>query len=275
MPFTKKVLEDSIRLGRIRAIKRTIYIVQVALLIALAVLFVFVLGDAAFKPRLYLPIDQFIAVLALVMLIICVQSFFFRLLEIKFARSSSARHLMAKNSIMHSFLIAIVAGIITVVLMVPPVLAVVEDATQKTVTMSSTDDFTFWTNDPLALMRVSELRASSSEVVQLYIVEDSDYQQYEGAVSEMYFIRINRINYVVDGPLSIEVPAMGYSMLHLVVDDKDSPGASVTIDVINDTSTTITGMVAILSMAFVVANVAWIAYLTPIEKKYAQGSIYK
>ncbi len=275
MPFTKKVLEDSIRLGRIRAIKRTIYIVQVALLIALAVLFVFVLGDAAFKPRLYLPIDQFIAVLALVMLIICVQSFFFRLLEIKFARSSSARHLMAKNSIMHSFLIAIVAGIVTVVLMVPPVLAVVEDAAQKTVTISSTDDFTFWTTDPLALMRVSELRATSSEVVQLYLVEDSDYQQYDGVVSEMYFMRINRINFEVDGPLSIEVPVMGYSMLHLVVNDRDSPGASVTVDVINDTSTTITGMVAVLSMAFVVANVAWIAYLTPIEKKYAQGSIYK
>jgi len=275
MPFSKKVLEDSIRLGRIRAIKRTIYVVQIALLIALAFLFVFVLGDAAFKPRLYLPIDQFIAVLTLVILIICVQSFFFRLLEIKFARSSSARHLMAKNSITHSFLIAIVSGVVTVMLMVQPVLAVAEDATQKTVTISSTDDFTFWTNDPLALMRVSELRASCTEAVELYLVDDSDYQQYDGVIPQMYSLRINRIDFEVDGSLTIEVPTMSYSMLHLVVNDIASPGASVTVEVVNDTSGTITGMVAILCMAFVVANVAWIAYLTPIRKKYAQGSIYK
>lgn len=274
MPFSKKVLEDSIRLGRIRAIKKTLYVVQAALLVALAIFFVFVIGDAALKPRLYLPIDQFIAVVALVMLIICVESFFFRILEIRFSRSSSARHLMAKNSIMRSFLLAVVAGIVTIVLMVPPVLAVAENATQRTVTISS-EDFAFWTKDPLAIQRVSELRASCSETVELYLVRDSDYLQYDGVVSEMYFQRINRDDYEIDGTLTIQVPDMDYTMLHLVVNDLASPGASVTVEIVNDTSETITGMVAIMSMAFVVANVAWIAYLTPIKKKYAQNSIYK
>lgn len=275
MPFSKKVLEDSIRLGRIRAIKRTLYVVQVILLIALAFFFVFVIGDAAFKPRLYLPLDQFVAVLALVMLVICVESFFFRILEIRFARSSSARHLMAKNSIMHSLLIAIVAAIVTVMLMVPPVLQVAEDAALKTVTISSADDFTFWSNDPLALMRVSELQATCSETVELYLVYDSDYQLYDGVVGDMYFTRINRDDYEVGGTLTIPVPTMEYSMIHIVVNDIASPGASVTVRIVSETSETITGMVALLCMAFVVANVAWMAYLTPIERKYAQGSIYK
>lgn len=275
MPFSKKVLEDSVRLGRIRAIKRTLYVVQVALLIALAFFFVFVIGDAALKPRLYLPIDQFIAVLVLVMLIICVESFFFRVLEIRFARSSSARHLMAKNSITHSLLIAIVAGIVTVILMAPPILAVTEDATQKTVVISSENDFTFWTRDPLALQRVSELRASSSQPVELYMVHEADYQEYGGSVEDMYFMRINRDLYQLDGSLTLKVPPMDYTMVYLVVYDAESPGASVTVEIVNDTSETITGMVAILSMALVVANVAWMAYLTPVAKKYAQGSIYK
>lgn len=275
MPYSKKVLEDSVRLGRIRSIKKMLYVVEVALLIAFAFLFVFVLGDAALKPRLYLPIDQFVAVLVLVMLIICVESFFFRILEIKFARSSSARHLMAKNSIMRSVLLAIIAAIITVILIVPPVLAVAEDAASRTVAISSGEDFSFWTKDPLALSNVCELQASSSETVNLYLVSESDYLEFAGDVSEMYFKRINRVNYEIDDPLTIIVPDRDYERLYLVVDDRASPGASVTLDILSETSGTLTGTVAILSMAFVVANVAWIAYLTPIERKYAQGSIYK
>ncbi|MGD9962903.1 MAG: hypothetical protein AB7S97_03280 [Thermoplasmata archaeon] len=274
MPFSKKVLEDSIRLGRIRAIKRTLYVVEAALLVALAVFFVFVIGGAALTPRLYLPIDQFIAVVALLLLVICVESFFFRILEIRFARSSSAKHLMAKNSITHSLVLAIVAAIVTIVLMVPSVLAVTEDATQRTVSLSG-EDFTFWTMDPFALQSVSELQASCPDDVELYIVRDSDYVEYDGVVSEMYFKRINRNDYEIVDSLTIEMPDMGYTMLHLVVNDLSAPGATVTVVIVNDTSENITGIVAILSMAFVVANVAWIAYLTPIERKYAQGSIYK
>lgn len=274
MPFSKKVLEDSIRLGRIRAIKRTLYVVEFALLVALAVFFLFVIGNAALTPRLYLPIDEFLAVLTLVLLVICVESFFFRILEIRFARSSSARHLMAKNSITHSLLLAVVAAIVTIVLMVPSVLAVAEDAAEKTVSVSS-EDFELWTKDPLALQRVSELRAACPDTVELYVVRDSDYVEYDGDVTDMYFQRINRDDYEIAGSLIIEMPVMEYALLHLVVNDLSSPGAIVTVTIVYDTSENITGIVAILSMAFVVANVAWIAYLTPIEKKYAQGSIYK
>jgi len=275
MPLSKKVLEDSVRLARIRGIKRNLYIIQVALLVALAFVIVFVIGDAAFKPSLYLPVDQFVAVLALVMLVICVESFFFRLLEIKFARSSSAKHLMAKNSINRSVLIAIVSTVVTLVLMVPPVLAVTEDATQRTERFTSAEDLSFWTVDPLALQRVSELRASCSSTVNLYLVSDSTYQEHKDSVGDMYFMRINRDDYELVETLTIPVPDMGHELLHLVVDDTSSPGAMVAVDIVKDTSPTITGLVAVLALAFVVANIAWVAYLIPVERKYSQGSIYR
>src|SRR4030042_452726 len=115
MPVTGKVLEDSIRLSRIRRIKIMLYIVQVVLLVSMAFLFAFVLGGATLKPTLYLPLDTFATLMVLLLLIICVESFFFRILEIRFARSSSARHLMAKNSMRRSLLIALVAGITAII----------------------------------------------------------------------------------------------------------------------------------------------------------------
>ena len=275
MPLSKKVLEDSVRLGSIRRIKMTLYIVQVVMLVALAFFLVFVIGDATVTPNLYLPLDQFIAVMALLLLVVCVESFFFRMMEIRFARSSSARHLMAKNSITRSILLALISAVVTIILMVQPILAVVEDASQKTITTSSTEDFTFWSRDPLALQRVSELRATSPQTVEVYLVEDSVYKQYDGEIGDMFFMRLNRDDYELVDTLTIRVPILDHATLHVVINDISSPGASVTVDIVKDTSETITGIVSVLSLAFVVTNIAWVAYLVPIERKYSQGSIYK
>jgi len=182
---------------------------------------------------------------------------------------------MAKNSINRSVLIAIIAAIVTIVLMVQPILAVTEDASQKTVTVVSSEDFSFWSRDPLALQSVVELRAASTETVEIYLVEDSIYQLYEGDVGDMFFMRLNRQDYQLVGTLSVPVEVVGNIELHLVVNDLSAPGASVTVDIVKDTSDTITGIVSVLSLAFVVTNIAWVAYLIPIERKYALGSIYK
>ena len=275
MPLSNRVLEDSVRLARIRRIKMMLYVVQVIMLVALAFFLVFVIGDATISPRLYLPIDQFAAVMVLLLLVVCVESFFFRMMEIRFARSSSARHLMAKNSINRSILIAIIAAVVTIVLMVQPVLAVTEDASQRTVTISGAEDFSFWSRDPLALQRVSELRATSTDTVSIYLVEDSVYWQYDGDVDDMFFLRLNREEYQLVEALTVPVEVERNTLLHVVVDDHSSPGASVTMDIVKDTSSTITGIVSVLALAFVVTNIAWVAYLVPIERKYSQGSIYK
>lgn len=275
MPLSKKVLEDSVRLGRLRRIKMTLYVVQAIMLVALAFVLVFVIGDATLKPSLYLPIDQFASVMALLLLVICVESFFFRIMEIKFARSSSAKHLMAKNSINRSILLAIIGAVITIVLMVQPILAVAEDAAMRTVTTDGAKDFSFWSRDPLALSRVSELSVSASEDVEVYLVDDDTYWEYKDKLGEMYFLRLNRDDYQLSGSLTIDVPVMDHTLLHVVVNDISAPGTVVTLDLVRETSETFTGIVAIISLAFVVANIAWVAYLVPIERKYGQTSIYK
>lgn len=283
MPASGRVLEDSIRLSRIRRIKLTLYIVQAVMLTALGFLLIFVVGGAAFKPHLYVPLDSFLAVLVLLLLIICLESFFFRMLEIKFARSSSARHLMAKNSIKRSVLIAIVAGIAAMVLAVPSIVNAIENSAQKRMVVSpGVEPPSFFASDVMNLMKTSEVDVTASKQVQVYLLEDEVFSanwvpNSPESMNLMYSYRLNRDNYVVpeNQVLAITMPEAGFVLYHLVLNDMENPNTSIKVDVVKELSGTFTGIVSLLMIAFVVTNVAWVAYLIPIERKYAVGSIYK
>jgi hypothetical protein len=276
MPFSSKVLEDSIRLARIRRIKWALYVVQIIMLVVLAFVMIFIFGDAQMTPVLYLPLDSFAAIMVLLILVVCVESFFFRMMEIRFARSSSAKHLMAKNSIRFALLIAIVAGFVTVILMTPPILNAVQESSSRTSILTAESPIVFWSRDPLALQRMVEVQASASETVELYLVEGAPPENYNSSlISQMFLLRINRNDYVVDGSLTIEIPRTDHEQYMLVLNDVENPGSVATVTVVRDTSETFTGIVSVLALAIAVANIAWIAYLTPIERKYSRGSIYK
>ena len=275
MPFSSKVLEDSIRLAKIRRIKLVLYIVQAIMLVALAILIIFVMGDAQVTPVLYLPLDSFAAILVLLILVVCVESYFFRIMEIRFARSSSARHLMAKNSMRTAIIVAIIAGFVTIMLVTPPALNAIQDVSSQTVTVSADDAAVFWSRDPLALQRMVEVRATSVNTVEVYLVDGDLYEAYNGSISDMFVLRINRDSYVVEDELTIEIPKADHRKYAVVLNDLENPGSVATVTIVRDVSETFTSVVSLLTIAMVVASVAWVAYLMPIERKYSRGSIYK
>ena len=276
MPFSSKVLEDSIRLAKIRKIKWALYVVQIIMLVVLAFVMIFIFGDAQMKPVLYLPLDTFAAVMVLLILVVCVESFFFRMMEIRFARSSSAKHLMAKNSIRFAILVAIIAAFVTVMFMAPPILDMVEESSSRTSILTTDEPLTFWSRDPLALQRMVEVQATSSETVEIYLVQGAPPDDYNSSMaSQMFLLRINRNDYAVDGSLTIEIPRTDHEQYMLVLNSFGDSGSVATVTIVRDTSELFTGIVSVLALAIVVANIAWIAYLTPIERKYSRGSIYK
>lgn len=285
MPASRKVLEDSIRLARIRGIKRSLYVVQAVMLVALAFLLIVMMGGAQIEPVFYLPLDTFAAVMVLLLLVIFIEGFFFRTMEIRFARSSSARHLMAKTSMRFALGVALVAALVASVLMVPAVISSIEKLGDRTSALTGVEDMEFWSMDPLAIQRIYEARAyvpltfdpETNEPItyEIYLVDDSVYQQYEGSLSDMYFMRLNQDNYILEEELVIEIPATDHTLFHLVLNDLKGPGAVVTVTLAKQASEAFTGIVALLSVAIVAANLAWVAYLVPIERKYSEGSIYK
>jgi len=278
MPVSGKVLEDSIRLSKIRRIKLTLYIVQTGALVGLAFFIVFVMHGARLTPTLYLPIASFVAVVVLLLLIVCIESFFFRILEIRFARSSSARHLMAKNSIKRSLLIALVTGVAALILAVPSILGALEDARQVETTVSAFEvPPEFYSSDPLGLMDVEKVVVVASQIVEVYLVTEDVYALHKGDLEELYSLRLNRpsTQYLVDEELTIRITGTEYVKYVLVLNDMDNPGTPATFTLVKSVSSTFTGVILLFMIAFVVSNLAWIAYLIPIERKYSSGSIYK
>jgi len=282
MPASGRVLEDSIRLSKIRKTKLTLYIVQAVMLVALGFILVVVVGGATLKPHLYLPLDSFLAVVVLLILIICIESFFFRILEIRFARSTSARHLMAKNSIKRALIIAIVAGVAVMILGVPSILGGIESTGSKTLSLSTRADPTsFFSSDTFSLTETAEVKVQSTRVVQVYLLDEEIFSQYyysEDSMTLMYSYRLNRDpgNYIVNQELTITIPNdAGHKKYYLVLNDMDNPGTSATATIGMELSGTFTGIMTLLLIALVVTNIAWVAYLVPIERKYSSGSIYK
>ena len=280
MPASGRVLEDSIRLSRIRKTKLTLYMVQAVMLVALGFILVFVVGGATLKPHLYLPFDSFLAVVVLLLLIICLESFFFRILEIRFARSTSARHLMAKNSIKRSFIIAIVAGVAVLILGVPAILGGIESTGSRTLSLSTrADPPSFFSSDSFALTKTAEVKVQSTRTVQVYLLDEETFSQHyysEDSMTLMYSYRLNSDDYEVNQELTITIPIeAGYKKYYLVLNDMDNPGTSATATIERDLSGTFTGIMTLLLIALVVTNIAWVAYLVPIERKYSSGSIYK
>jgi len=276
MPVTGKVLEDSIRLSRIRRIKIMLYVVQAVLLIALAFLFAFILGGARLRPSVFIPLDTFSAIIVLLLLIICVESFFFRILEIRFARSSSARHLMAKNSMRRAIVIAIIAGVLAIILTVPSVLGAIENSAKKEFTLTPLDnEASFYSSDPFSWTSAEKIEITSSKPVQVYLVDDQVFEKYRGNLSALFSFRLNMDNYQIDRAVTMSVPSGVYTKFHLVLNDMENPGTGATAMVEMKVSGSISGAVGLLMISLVAANLAWFAYLIPIERKYSVSSIYK
>ena len=278
MPVSGRVLEDSIRLSKIRRIKVGLYIVQTGTLLGFSSFVVFVLGGARITPTLYLPIPSLIAVVILLLLITCVESFFFRILEIRFARSSSARHLMAKNSMRRSLLIALVAGITAIILAVPSIHGALEEArSDEIVTNAVIDAPEFFSSDALGLMSVTGVRITAPATIEVYLVNEEVYIANKGDLAELYSLRINRpaSQFIVDGELTIKVPGSDHELYYLILNDLENPDTYATIQFVRSVSDAFTGLIMMFMIALVVVNMAWFAYLIPIEKKYSAGSIYK
>jgi hypothetical protein len=277
MPITGKVLEDSVRLSKIRRIKFSLYVVQTVVLVSIAFYVAFLMGGSTLKPRLYLPVPAFAGLVVLLLLVLCIESFFFRVLEIRFARSSSARHLMAKNSIRRSIVIAVLTGSFALILLTPPIVEGLAKASTGASVATSTKPFEFYSNDVLALTRVDELHVTAARAINVYLVTESNYQDHNESMGELFSLRINRDSYVVqeNQALVISVPTPPNTAYRLVVDDHENQGTSATVTTHKAVSHVFTSITSLFLVAFVVSNIAWIAYLVPIERKYSAGSIYK
>jgi len=271
-------LEGSYRLTRIISIKKTLYLVHGLLLFVLALVLMMYSG-ASFDP-FFIPVDSFIYFVILMMFVILLESFFFRMLEIKYNPSTSRKFLMAKNSIRTALMITIICMVFAGLLLAPFVVDNLEAQIGKETTFQSNQNIRIATGDHLGLTKLDSVRIELVSVSggspHVYLMKEEDVAAYLKNPDEKILQKSQNYFYSnIDEPLTLAPRTQDeYEefVLFFIVTDGGSGKARVTFT--TSVSERFTTVVPLLLVGLGVANIAWVVYLAPIKKKYQKGSIY-
>lgn len=271
-------LEGTYMLTRILKIKKWLYIGQLALLLGLgAVLLIF--GGASRDP-LYIPVTSFLYFVIVMLFVISIESFFFRIIEIRYSPSESRKFLMAKNSSSKALTIIIISGIIAGILFAPPFDDFASNRLSKNETLDArNDNVPFTTQDRLGLSKVEGVTVTiSGGSGYVYILSPQDKDDFLAGDFSALDRKLNPDPFLdhIDPTFEYVPNSDEFTEYYVVYNSASDTGDTVKIDVHvkSAMSRTFLFYVPLLAVAFAVSNLVWMFYLRPIQKKYATASIY-
>ncbi len=281
MLSSKDELAGGARLAQVRLIKKRLYLVQLAIVIIVPIVVILLEGRASLVP-FYLPINSFIYFILLMALIIVVEGFIFRILEMRLLRSSSSKYYIAKSSIRRGFLIIAIGAIVIFVLWAPFISQGMENAFSTNATLVNSggssitpaSSMSFYDRDALGVFSVDHLTitASGGEAI-VYVISDKAYSE-GGTVSSLAAYRINILDDRANPTLTVDMSGLPYGKYFVVVDTMQSSAPTVQVTVHPSYSPVFLSYVPLFALLFVVAYLGWILYLTPMMRKYSHQAIY-
>lgn len=269
MEINKEALEGGVRLSSVRRTKKYLMIVQVIIVFAAVVLLLTTGGNVQLVP-FYFDIGSFIYFVILMALVIGVEGFVFRLLEIKYIKSSSSKYYMLKTSTRRSLTVIAISAVVIVLLLTPFVANVIANATSEAGTTNTTS--TFFNRDALGLTTVDRVRVISSQPAEVLIVSEANYLLYAG---DIVGLRQHSEVSTLDATPGVELtmPQAPFGKYFIVVNSEE--GAAVSFTVHRVLSPVFVGFVTLFAALFIGFNAGWIVYIYPLRKKFAKGAIYR
>ncbi len=276
----KEALAGGYRLANVRRVRRYLFIIQIIILILIPIIVILIEGRASLVP-FYLPINSFIYFILLMALIMSVEAFFFKLLEMRLIRSPSTNYYIAKNAIRNGLVVVLVAAVVIVLLWTPFMALAIEDTFNHTETIHNNNSTTpsqfilFYDRDSLGLGAVDKITVTSSTgSARVYLVSEKNYVAYSSDLSQLIPYRINSQDYIVDQQLTIPVNPLPFGKYYLVLDTVRSEASSVSVTIHSAISPTFLDYVPFFALLFIVAYGGWMAYMLPVKRKFAGGAIY-
>jgi len=276
MSAQREMLEGEAYWGRIRNIKRRLYILEAVLIAVLGGVLVFISNEFKTNP-FYIPFDDLLWFILIMILVIEIEGFVFRIMQIRIAKSDSTKHLMTINSIRKAIVIVIVAVLVAAIFAIPSITEGIEGSLTVRGEVRPQSAQVFLPGDPLGLSRVVTVAVHSEVQAKVYIVSKFNFDLYMNDWTSLEGSALNNIT-TVNLDLRIPMPNITYANLYLLVDPTSSTLGNLTVVTFSlemQLSSTLTSFVPLIAVIFLVANSAWIAYLFPLGRKYAGGSIYK
>jgi len=275
MPATREMLEGEAYWGRIRGIKRNLYIVEMVLVIIAGLVLVITSGEFSADPFM-LPFDKLLWFIAIMLFVIEIQHFVFRTMQLNIARSDSIKYIMATNSIRRGVVVAIVSVIIAALLLFPGAAHNIETSISYKGTVTPGEFEIFQNRDFLGLTTINTITVHCSGPSNVYLISQFIYDQYPA--DQRMDHPLNSETFA-NPDLTIDLRSMGSKITtyYIFTQGVGTATNNTKVDYTLDTtiSGTVTSFIPIIAMLFVVANSVWITYLYPLRRKCACKSIYK
>lgn len=275
-------LEGTYKISRIKKLEKVAYIPQVIGIIVVFFLIMYFSG-LSLKP-FYLPLFWPSVAALLWILILAIETFIFRLMEIRERESKSAKFLMADRSMKKSYTIIIIAAIFLAITATPFITNQIEDQTVQEGTVNvigGEDDIYFTTtgrfdylmkdNIHLEIENILDSEANQAEV-EVFILKEEYYQNDQTS---------NRLNGQTGDPKSLsmdqdfdyDLPKLSFQEYRVLL--RSDTNVSLSYEISNDLPRNRMFPYTLLSLGFIISHSAWAYTMYPIKKKHADEAIYK
>lgn len=266
----KARLEGSYRLIRIKRIKTIFFIIQLIIALAMGLVVSYMLGMNT--DPLYFPVDYFTFIFLILVLIISVESVYFKGLEIKYTRNKSRKFLLARNAIRRSGVIISICGLLVLMLLLPYAQDYTHEYILDTYPVGGTD-ITAGTDGPISqvfnaqdrfgLVRASSIEITFNESCEMYISgEDISVRIYDPPISSYH----NWTGLIERSDTQTE--------FMLIVTNSQPHDITFNYEVTYEISPFITTYLPAMGLAFIIVQFIAISIMYPIRETYASSSIY-
>jgi len=272
------MLEGEAYWGRIRGIKRRLFVLELILIAVLGGVLIFFSSEFQTNP-FFIPFDSLLWFIIIMAFVIEIEGFVFRIMQMRIAKSDSTKHLMTINSIKRAMVIVIASALIATVFLIPAIVDGIEGSLTVRGDVRPDSPQQFLPSDPLGLSRVMTVSVHCDVLAEVYIVSTFNYDLHKGNWPALKGSALsNRTIVDVDHDLIIQMPNVTYAVFYLLIDPTSSVIGNQTVASYSlemRLSDTLTSFAPLMAIIFLIANAVWITYLFPLGRKYASGSIYK
>ncbi len=218
----------------------------------------------------YFNVGSILYFVILMALVIGVESLFFRMLEMKYTRSVSAKYYMLKTSMRQSAMVIVVSAAVMVLLLTPYMANGIANSTSESGTTTASASFV--NRDPLGLTTVDKIHIVSGQQAEVLIVDEENYLLYVG---DMTALQQHAAVMVTDSSPGVDVtfPQTPFGKYYIVV-NSDQP-VEVSYTVHKTLSPTFVAFVTLFAALFIGFYAIWLVTALRMRKSFAKGAIYR
>lgn len=265
MAIDGEELEGGIRLAQVRATKKYLIIAQAIISMVAVIILVVAGGNFQLKP-FYFDVSVFLYFLLMMLFIIVVELLVFRLLEVKYAKTDSAKYYMLKTTARHSIVVMAISAIALFLVVTPYMLDTVTDVTS--VDGSTSGRVSFYSRDALGLTTVDRITVDSDQPAEVIIVSEANYLAHSGDWT--------RLKQVAEGHASdassrvvLEFSPAPFGAYYILTDGE------ITYSIHSSLSAFFVGFLSLFATLFIGAHASWLVYTIPLRQRYVRGAIFR